>query len=277
MSLTWQEVVGNYIVRYSREIQKTTQPLKEHFGVEYFTYHRIRPDGHYTVLVDRPDWAEHYVEKQIYLNDPFLRDPSNYRSGICSVLSPYSKEGRARLLKEESSFFNLSTGLMLVEKTEDYVEFFGCAAAFDQDEGVLDLYLNKQGLLHSFASYFKQELSSFIEKMEREPIFLPVIKGNDFYTKNPISADTGRQTSFLKALKQQTIVQRAALLSSREQEVLQALIKGKTAQETAIELSLSRRTVESYLDNSKNKLGCFTKQELFSLATQLNDWGLISP
>lgn len=60
--LGWTEIVQNYISKHSTKIKKTTEPLREHFGIGYFTYHRIDAEGKYTVLVDRPDWAEQTLE-----------------------------------------------------------------------------------------------------------------------------------------------------------------------------------------------------------------------
>lgn len=51
-------------------------------------------------------------------------------------------------------------------------------------------------------------------------------------------------------------------LSPREQEILFYLIRGKTAKSTAKLLNLSPRTVETYLQHLKTKLGCRTKSEL---------------
>lgn len=50
--------------------------------------------------------------------------------------------------------------------------------------------------------------------------------------------------------------------SDRESQVLVLLVRGKTAREIAIQLSLSKRTVEFYLNNIKNKMGVFTKSQL---------------
>jgi hypothetical protein len=36
--------------------------------VSYFTYHRIYTEGKYTVLLDRPDWAEHYVSSKVLID-----------------------------------------------------------------------------------------------------------------------------------------------------------------------------------------------------------------
>lgn len=53
-------------------------------------------------------------------------------------------------------------------------------------------------------------------------------------------------------------------LTKREAEVLYHLRLGKTAKETAEEIYLSRRTVESHLDNIKQKACCKNKLELIS-------------
>jgi DNA-binding CsgD family transcriptional regulator/predicted SnoaL-like aldol condensation-catalyzing enzyme len=55
-------------------------------------------------------------------------------------------------------------------------------------------------------------------------------------------------------------------LSDREVDCLQQLLLGKTAIEIGQFLHLSPRTVESYLENLKEKLSCDSKRELFSRA-----------
>ena len=51
-------------------------------------------------------------------------------------------------------------------------------------------------------------------------------------------------------------------LTARETECGQWLLLGKTAEETAAILGLSRRTIEDYLASMKKKLGCNNKVQL---------------
>lgn len=51
--------------------------------------------------------------------------------------------------------------------------------------------------------------------------------------------------------------------SKREIECLYHLMKGKSARETGIEINLSQRTVEFYLNSLKEKLCCRKKSEIF--------------
>ncbi len=55
-------------------------------------------------------------------------------------------------------------------------------------------------------------------------------------------------------------------LSSRQTECLYYVIRGFTANDIAIRLNLSKRTIESYVDDIKNKMSCQNKQELIDKA-----------
>jgi DNA-binding CsgD family transcriptional regulator len=55
-------------------------------------------------------------------------------------------------------------------------------------------------------------------------------------------------------------------LSTRELECLFCILRGMTAKQIGERIQLSKRTIESYIENIKNKFGCRTKSELFDSA-----------
>lgn len=55
-------------------------------------------------------------------------------------------------------------------------------------------------------------------------------------------------------------------LSYRELECFRHIILGMSAREISVELKISKRTVEEYVERIKNKLGCMNKREIISLA-----------
>ncbi|WP_394846141.1 helix-turn-helix transcriptional regulator [Pendulispora brunnea] len=57
-------------------------------------------------------------------------------------------------------------------------------------------------------------------------------------------------------------------LTRREAEILFFLLRGKSAKETAVILSMSRRTVEQHIDKMKQKLGARSKFELIEVAIE---------
>ena len=66
-------------------------------------------------------------------------------------------------------------------------------------------------------------------------------------------------------------------LSARELESLFLLLRGKSAKQIAEALQLSKRTIESYAEQIKNKFGCHTKAELFYLAITHGYMNIIPP
>lgn len=274
--LNWEAIVQNYIIKYSNQIQKTTKPLRDYFGIGYFTYHRIDNKGKYTVLVDRPDWAEHYVSRQIFLNDPYLRHPSVYQSGISLIESHGSEEYKELVLKEGKEVLNMDMGAVLIQKNDSCVEFFGFSGN-RKTSSLERLYLNHPEILTSFAAHFKNELGFILSRMNEEAGSLIDLKGQDFLCDQPICPDVASTTllSYYRDLGMNCKVEKAEKLSLRERQCLKLLIENKSAKETAVILGLSRRTVEYYFENIKDKLGCCNKQEVLQVAKTLKDIRLL--
>lgn len=275
--LTWEEIVQNYITRFYDQIFKVTRPLHEHFGISYFTYHEIDEHGRYTVLVDRPDWAEYYVAQKLYLSDPFLRHPSNYKSGMTRLLTFVEEDHKEKVLKAGHKFnLDPDTAILIIDKHETSVEFFGFVAPKDASN-IDNIYLNNPQLFKTFATYFKEELKQLLSKMQDDAGYLKELKGADFFRQKPIhpGLSSSQLTAYLQDLKYKPIIERAAALSARERQCLTFLLKGKSAKETATLLKLSPRTIEFYFENIKNKMHCHSKHQLFTIAETLQSLNLL--
>lgn len=265
--LNWQEIVQNYIAKYHNIVKKTTQPLKDHFGIGYFTYHKIDNQNRYTVLVDRPDWAEYYVQEKIYLNDPYLRQASNYHSGMCLVEHNGSEEYKEMVIKAGKKVLDMDLGVLLIKKNKNGVEFFGFSA--NRKKSALEqIFLNEPHLLHSFANHFKKNTIKLLQKMDEESNNLFNLKGVDSLVNHSIKTTIENTTrfTFLNAIGMNHEVDQLNRLSQREKECLKLTGSNKTAKEIALILKLSHRTVESYIENIKIKLDCSTKQDLQKMA-----------
>lgn len=274
--ITWEEIVQNYLTRYCDRIRDVTRPIRDRFNIDYFTYHKINNDGHYTVILDRPDWAEHYVNKKFYLLDPYLRNPEAYESGVCFLESNGPDAYQNEVLKDGFELFNLNVGMILIEKSADCVEFFSCSGN-SKDGGIYSLYINDVGLLKAFARYFKKELENLYFEMQEAPISLPQLKGEDYYIKTPVMAKTtnDQRLAFLNEVGHSEELQLYQRISPREKDCLELLQKGKTAKESAETMGISPRTIEFYLENIKDKLGCVNKKEILSLTKNWSEWGLL--
>ncbi len=273
---SWTEIVQNYTARYNDRIRKVTQPLKDHFGISLVNYLRISRSGRYFMVFDSVDWAEYYVSKQLFLNDPFLKHPDNFKSDcFFTDMVSGTEEFKAEFESYKTRFkFDLSVTLSV--KSADGVEFFDFCAS-KSGSLVSGVFLNRPALLRSFAKHFKEGLRAEFQKMEEDPFSLLDLEGVDFYgdsTFNP-SSESKAIHAYLKSIGKKKDVEMAASLSARERQCLKLLSAGRNIRETALDLDLSARTVESYFDNIKGKLRCKDKRDLIAIAKEYDEFSLL--
>lgn len=258
--MSWNEILEKYIYENASKLESATELLKRHFGINYVTYHRIEKDGRYSVLVNNCDWASYYVGEKLYTYDPFLRQISQYQSGIVIFGQHGSKEYQEKLVAGGKKIANLDDSTMIIQKERDYVEFFGYSSD-KKNHHLLNFFLDPAKPYLSFQKYFLQIFRDTLQNMQDEGFFLDKIKGEDFFHTEPISPPNSFQ--FMTELGNNH--QKLHTLSNRERECLQLFQQGHTACQTAHILELSPRTVESYFENIKAKLRCHNKKDLLNI------------
>lgn len=269
----YRELISEFTNR-SDKVKRVTSPLETHFGITYFYYYRLDTLGNLILLTDHPDIDAYYFSEKMFLTDPYLKHPSHYRTGFFSM-EFYGGEAYKEDQKKIFGTFDLHPCISFIEKHPDAFEFFGFLK-----EGNLapSYYVNHLHLIKAFTKHFKNELKPALKQMEEASFsILKIVPEEHFYSGLPIIPTIQKDTlrTFLVEMGMKKQVAKFDTLSLREQQCLNALIQGKSAKETAVELFLSHRTIEHYLESCRNKLGCWTRQELFSIARQFEEMGLL--
>jgi DNA-binding CsgD family transcriptional regulator len=160
----------------------------------------------------------------------------------------------------------------------------------ENSEDVLAFYLNGDQLalkgktvqmIHSIGAHDPSQ--SFL--LEKKPLFdsNDKIVGTIFQChelkENLISAlqNHDKKNALLSSHYKVGLSENPLDLSARELECIFCILRGMTAKQIAEILNLSKRTIEFYLENVKNKFGCLTKTELLVLAIQHGYMNVIPP
>ncbi|WP_195155582.1 helix-turn-helix transcriptional regulator [Candidatus Protochlamydia phocaeensis] len=266
-----ENYVERYIKRYHHKIKQVCEPLKQAFGINYFTYHSLTSDGYWRPLVSRPDWADHYTHQELYLLDPLMLQPSCYQTGALFWTHYVQKEEQITALKYAKENFDMSHGFCLIERQKERCEFFGFNAPASHEK-IYSTYLNDQALLKKFCQFFKEELLPILNMAEADPIDLFQLKGTAFRAEDsPFEQPSPAKDLFLNFIRAKPSIQ----LSRREKECLNHYSDEMRMQDVAEKLGLSVRTVESYLNHIKNKLNCANKKELIAKGHELRSLGLL--
>lgn len=262
--------------KHSDAVKKCTRPL-HHLGITCFYYVYINAKGEQVLLTDRPEVDDYYYEQKLYVKDPYLRHPDNYQSGFFFFESNHKKEYDGSLAYLAKTF-KIDPIVGLCDKQEDSVEFFGFWGEAKESNCFEQVYLNYASLLKAFASNFKEKCKKIIQPDNGPSLSLHKLLGaNEFNSISPLQPKINEKLvrKCLIEIGFGPDVAKAESLSRRERDCLKLLLKGKSMKETAVILSLSPRTVEHYLESVKNKFSCKYKNELFSIAERLFEFGLL--
>lgn len=144
------------------------------------------------------------------------------------------------------------------------VEFFIFGGHYHEHKDFSKLFLNHFPLLKTFSAYFKDEMKSILNKQKHEGYTLSISKKIDSSIDPKIAKE--KKKKFLSSIGFHKEWEQVDALTRREKECLLLIAEGKSIKGVASELSISPRTVESYLINAKDKLGYTHKEDLAAKA-----------
>ena len=247
------------------DIKSICKPLEQHFGLTSFVYLKYYYDGTEINLSNQPEWVEHYyTDEALTRQNTFAQHPDNYQSGfvLWSQL-----QGHQEILQRARQF-GIDHGVTIIKKVADGLEvcFFGTTS--DRPE-IVNHYLNNLDLLERFIIYFKEQARVIINKVNQQRIttftdkFSQIkIVESDLYAIKPMLA----REQFIAAteLKQHHLEDefQGIVLSAREIEVVNHLLKGMTSEEIGKTIHLSVRTIEDYLSRLRTKFSASSKSQL---------------
>lgn len=263
---------------HHQQLKKLTGPLKTRLGIDSFAYSHIGADGSFVNLCNFPELsAFHFNTDDCFRNMECLCSPEQMTPGM--LLLSYD-EGYKKVLAATSGKKPLFYPMTIVRKDErGNSELFWFATQTDNAR-INHCYINNKKLLMRFTDYFREETKALRASLNSQAVSLPEILGEKEFHRNHIGGDGVSQEqkrAFLQDLGvDPMILVGAKRLSAREKELLRSLLEGETALRAAARFGLSRRTVEYYLENCKNKLGALCKQELRRMANILDTAGCLN-
>lgn len=247
----FNEMVKQYTVKHNRKINTITAPIKQLIGDCSFAFSKIEWDGSYFTISDDPYIQEFYYGTNLFMKNPYNSHPDLIRSGMLLIPNFYDLPYK-KILHES---LKLEYGFIIIQNVGDAIEcfYFDC---FIKDKINPNKFFTHLDLIKKFIKYFKREAKSMLIEMRKDGFNMKQAKGPAFYKIDPSDPLANKDPNVDRFLK---II---APLSKRERQCLQLFKEGKSAQSTGAILGISQRTVESYFDNIKNKLGCYSKADL---------------
>lgn len=258
-------------------VNKLIDPLKTHYGIDVFWYGTIAKNGCLYGGMSYHDPLMHFYLEGWYQQTKHLTSPDNLKEGFYLM---DNDEGYEMFLENIKVEYPVYHNFLLVKKEPNGDAALYCFGSKTKKPQLISLYINNLAMLAKFCEYFKEKNSTYLKANYDAQLNLLQIKGKEaFYGQkyaSLASINPDRNICFLNAIDVESFpVQLAKKLSSREREVIAFLVDGKSTEEISKTLKLSRRTVEHYIDNTKNKLGVDSKHELIKQGHLIKTAGLL--
>lgn len=251
------------------EMKQICMPL-EKIGIYLFMYIRIFPDMTGMALSSDPAWHKFFLTNFYQLRYPHsIQFASQIQDKIYITreLFPDLEE-----LADATEFYDFGNGIALRKTLKSYQEFYYFGATL-QNIHIINYYLNNLDLLEYFISYFKDKATKVIQLGEQTR--WPIPKEYLRFLQLPHQAPHQHESnpSLLADLPMSkhyvTHEGEEIYFTKRQVAIIHWLVQGKTAEEIAIILKLSKRTVEEHIHNMKDKLKCY---KLTQLIYKLGQW-----
>jgi DNA-binding CsgD family transcriptional regulator len=255
-------------LKYNEVLKELSVSVYKYFGVTDIGYVNVEDGNKIINIHTNAAWIGHYMQNEYYRLDPHIANPDLMDTGF-AIGANYTQDDYIHGLYKDASFkFGMYYGISYVEKSKRGYQAY-CFTTTSKNIAMQTKIMNSQAVIKKFVNYMTDRLQPILLSMEDTRVNVELLKGERFFTQEGIVNGTKYNTATLEflfdiGLVDATTKQNLSDIRLSEQEIrcVRYYLIGKTAEETAKDLQLSRRTVEGYMENIKNKLGCKFKKDL---------------
>ena len=265
------QLVCQPTLKNERKLKRICEPLSQGFGLDTFWHYSLTDKGELSYICNNPLISEYFYSQELYNGHPYFKDPKLLKSGFFfadKTISPdYAHtQGKMRNVSMDQIF-------MVMNASEGRAEGYGFATTQPLPD-LTNTFINHLYLLKKFIGYFHQEAEEILKQAKKSSVDIASECAERFYKPSHyfdnLTSPANPEAFFQKIDPMRFAMLRS--LSSREKECLRWFLKGMSAVQIGKKIHLSNRTVEFYIENVKNKLGCNTKQELFEVLLNCSDF-----
>lgn len=253
---------------YASKMNETLKLLEDRFSINFFHFARRFKDSMAFSISTNREWHLKYKEEYECV-DTFMdiQKIKSYKNIYLWGSEGFKTKKEQKMHDERTQSFCIPPGISLMNETEHYADTYSFSTSMIFQDRI-NILLNEANELFQFGFNFSQSINPVISEYSKKnqlnilhnKNIKPIIPSNisnikkDFLLLNhPNISD---QTS------------RSDIFTQRQIECIYCAAQGLSSVETGTILNISKRTVESILNNAMLKLGCINKYQLIHYSTK---------
>lgn len=238
-------------------------------GLKHFSYNRqyFNPNKQFT-LTTHPQLSEDYLRLQFYNVTKYDKAVAQIDS-IALLWIGLPQEDK-KLISYVRDYYHLDNGMIITKRYDSFCESFYFAASSDNYKINQD-YLANLDEYYNFCFYFKEQAKKIILEADQTAIYIPDMKTDIFLEQEYQYANRNTLINIENPLfkKLYYTADFDKTITKREFQCLNGLAFGKRIKDIAEQLSISERSVRSYLEMLRTKTGLSSHNELIKFYHQL--------
>lgn len=243
-------LMSRLLINLSRGIKEFCEPYFKKLELDHLNYIHRDDTNNVTYLCSNPKWLEHYLKKSYPKIGAFEQ---NVRLSQHNYILWNGLDRNDPILIDSKEMLGVEYGITIIKKEQDGYGFFNIGKK-TSDPSIINTFVNRLDLYENFILAFQENINEIINNAKRLKL-----SANPASTVDK-SKRLGHQFGNL-------------YLTERELQCVNYLSLGKTAEEIAIILNISKRTVETHIQHIKKKLDCYNQ---FRLGYLLGRMGIVT-
>lgn len=255
-----------YSQKFYNKLNRLCDPLFKTFGLNHFFYQCLEEDGRLSGMGTFVDWLNYYFENDFHKDNPLFDQYSALDTGCFLPNTIKNKVFQNSLLDSESTF-QMSCAMIILKKENNRIHQYGFNCPVNKYGKVINLLISEFSVFKKFINFFDEGSLKLRQEIYQDP---QNFKSPCMQSSNPpfpnVNLERREKINFFKNIDFFSFEDQVPCFSQREKDCIKLCLQGQTARQMAMTLSLSPRTIESYINNLKIKLNCYSK---FDLITKL--------
>jgi len=260
-----KKVISHPSLIYADDLKDICKPLNS-LDIAYFAHVNIDERHRFSALGMQPEFVKLYFEKKYFNYDIHMAKSRMTEQYV--VWDTIERNRESKELYDDLNGFSLGHTFTVVQESNGSKDYYHFAAKHG-NTGINNHYLQNIDLLKKFIMYFNDKISSRKELKAAYDIKFEISQEDAGYFTKDYKSDEAYQ-SFLDSIDLEKIyINPKIYLTKREFECLHWLSLGKTADEIAIIMLITPRTIKAHVANIKSKLNCRSQFQLGVVYSQL--------
>ncbi len=247
------DLTGHFSLTSSQAVRDICLPPLAMFGVTYFNYIKVYPDGRRELLATNPDWIQYFYANGLY------------QTNATSIVECYLRKGFYRwsdldqddlIFKQGRELFDIDNGATFVRQEADAMHLYVFASS-SENAAINDVYVTQPTVFRRFIHHFHNRAATLLKEAAIHPIHLPVER-----KVLDVKLDLHRERKDLcQAFYRATPVERFYLslkdeiyLSPKVAECGALIAMGLGCKQCARILEVSHRVIENRIEQIKHKM-----------------------